>query len=571
MGLRTVFVLLLLIGGIAAGLYYTQEPPAESAGEVRVLEGRNLLHAQKIVARYDPSMPQIEMERGEDGVFRLVEPIRDLASDAMLVNLAQQYDSATMQPEYVGEEVTPDILRQTGLDAPSGGLTAEWPDGKRIQVDIGAPGVFGNDRYLGVDGTVYLGSSSLLSALQANVQEYREKAVFRHDVPSATRIEIERRKSGAEMERLVFQRNGARWSLEQRADFDLDQGSVRQILGQVLGLRVSRFPGGTPRISPNTPDVKIVIDGAFGRESVELIVGATGQMTGYVQPRGVQFLSERGDYHLVLEAPLAQLRSRLFFDPALVNRLEQIVILGGPGGDLAFERIESGFQISSPAQILTHPTPVNELLQVLRNFHVTGFVEDDVEDFAKYGLDADYITLRLRDSQSNLTVEIHLGDREGDVRYARLADSPHVVAVAAKIIEPLFRPWLAYVTLDAQTIPEHIVITEIRVTNAAGAMRRFSRDQVGDWRREGSTEVIEDLADTYDAARDLVATRAIDPRDYPLGAVTQIEFESSSGRQIYKLEAYFDQNPVVVRRPTRDVLYELKNRDGEDLRHLIEH
>ena len=582
MGFRSVFLLLLALAAIGGGLWLTQDDPG--TGQVSLmrsaLDGRSMLSAETIELSFDSSRIPIELARSDAGTYRLVEPVRDLASQAMLDNLARVYDSAQLKVWYEPEDVTPHSLKETGLDTPSGGyFRAAWADGHVVQLAFGGAGTFGDDLFVKKGDTVFTGSAALRSAMTVNLDDYRERFVFRNQLASAARIRLTRHRANEGKDDVfTFIRTGGQFGLAEHPELELNQAIVRQeLLEPLLGIRATAFVTGHLQVGPKLADFTLEVEGGGGRESATLYLDVAGRPIGWLEPRKIAFQFAVNRLQAVFAAPLNALRSQLLFSPEILEEVEQISIVK-PTSALALSRSPSGMALSVPVDSPSNPTSVSELVAQLRDLHIVRFVEDRASDLTAYGLDENFLQLKLVGGPPRReTAEIHIGDPapDGSGRFARRADSQSVVTIASTSLTALDRGWEDYASLEVMSIPAPATIVGMRIAREGQPEVRLERNDKGAWIRDGSR--VDDAADVFDLARKLVGKRVVPGSGVDSAArstAALLSFVTQQGRVVRELEVLLGASPLLVRAiqagNRRKLWHELSHRDAQDLRQLIE-
>ncbi len=562
--LGMLFVVVALLGGGWAALNWTSADADDGVEPMEsVLGGRSVVAASRIVIQNDPQQAKIEIERGDDGTYRMVEPLQDLASPAMLDNIRRVYDGARMQLLFAPDDVTDAVLRDREFEPGRGSVRFEWSDGHAFEMQFGGRGAIGDGMFIRVDGGIYTTSAALLSCLQAGMADYRDPYVFQNKLSQVQRFKLTRRaKDGAESE-LAFRRDSMAFRIEGREDLDLAQGVVKEMLESILAIRVHGFMQGRRNtgVGPRTPDYVIEVEGARGKDRVELFLDAQeSRLVGWATPRDIEFSAKAAKYRAALEIALRTLRSHWLFPRSMLDELERMTI-GVPGASspLSLENRSGDFYLVSPIQFLANPTTVSEVLAKLRELAILDFVEDDSEDLARYGLAENFLTLRLRQRWQREDVELHIGNRTPEFTYLRRADSRHVVAVANDTVELLSRAWIEYVSLELPRIRVGASVQRIRVAKGDGSVL-YVRNAEGDWARDGSEEIDDRVADAFDTAREFNGRRAIERASIAsqLGPPVTLSFETAQGRVLSGLEVFEQGGSWFVAVPDAPVVYEVR-------------
>ncbi|MCA8943890.1 MAG: DUF4340 domain-containing protein [Planctomycetes bacterium] len=571
MGWRTILILCLMVAGIAAGLYFTEHVPTEDDGlSQRVLDGRRVFDASWISIRTDPELPALEFGRAPDGGFAMREPIADLASQAMFESIARIWDGAYMRRRNLAAELDAELIEQYELEPPRGEFKIEWPDGKRIELAFGGEGAYGREVFLRRDGDVYVTEAGLLSCLQVGADQYRDPYVFRNTLADVRVMRLERLRTDGTSETLTFRRDGSQLAVDEAGEMLLSQGVVRATVEQILSMRVERFArGGANEIGGTAATYRIDVDGARGREQLDLFATDANTVVGWLrqQQREIVFAVNPQAYGDALTRPLQQLRSLWLFPIDQVQELRTITI-GIPGErPLTLDRKRRSLELVAPVEMPCNDSAAAELITALGRFVVQRF-EPESMDLAAAGLDADYIVLRLRDPLATRDTEIHIGKRGEHLTYVKRADLPFVVSIANDAVDPVRRPWVDYASLDVLRIAIPGSVQAIEVARG-DAIARFSRDEDGSW-LDADGKPSDAVDEMYDRVRDLIGTRAVE-RSKLANLSDPIEFrlQRVGGARAIELELFDTDGRILVGRRDAPVLYELRPGDTSSLLALV--
>lgn len=521
--MRGILLLLVAVAGLGVVLWWSEEQPSDEGPELTesVLDGRSLRDAERLVIRPAAEGLPLEFERDETGWWRIVEPVRDVASAAVIDALRIAFDTARLIGAYEPEEVDERLLAETGLAEPRSSLRARWPDGKVVEIALGLPGPYGHDLFAmrtdeGADRRIYRVQTALRNALQLTPDGARERLVFRTAPVTAERLRIERPVAGDREDVLELKRRGTRWYMVEPAELRIDQGQTDGFVRAVLGLRIEEFLPGRPQpgLSPidpaEPPDVTIDVHGGPRSERVELrFAPEAAAAVGYSSERDLWFVCEVSEYRKIIEIPIRALRAMWLLRFG-VDQLETIRLVppGDPVTELARES-GSAWRLVRPIEFDADPTAVSELLQALRSLAVVDFVADDVEDMARFGLDDDAFALEVghrRERPDRLLVGDHAGP---ETTWVRRADEPHVVTVPRTVADRLQRPWWTYVARRILRIEDGSRVRRIVRTMPDGGEVVFERGDDGEWRRGGEGEPLPLMDDLFDLLRDLHAEAVV--------------------------------------------------------------
>ena len=192
MGFRTTLVLLLVAAVLGAVLWFTPDQvPDRPTLDVPLLEGRSLGEARTLRWQLQ-DQPMVELQRQEDGGFRITEPLVDIASRARVAAIGAAYDTARILPAREGAAADSAFLAQVGLDQPRAWFEAGWPDGSTVRIELGEPGALGSDIFVRRGTTIHQGSVALRTTLEVGLEDLRERQVFANHPMAVSRVQIDR-------------------------------------------------------------------------------------------------------------------------------------------------------------------------------------------------------------------------------------------------------------------------------------------------------------------------------------------------------------------------------------------
>lgn len=527
MGWRGNLAAIAVLGGLGY-LLWASDPSGAAPDEggaltESVLGGRSVLDATRIVVRPDPEALWIEFERDGAGAWQVVEPIRDLASAAVLDSLRVALDPARLLVAFEAEEVDERLLQETGLDVPRLGVLVEWPDGTVVDLAVGLPSPYGEDLFArrvesGASGRIYRVHRAVQNALTFHPGEARERLVFRADAGQTQGVRIVRRglRSDGGDDTVALERRGNDWLLLEPAALRVDQGQTATLVQALAGLRVDRFlPGKPSELSPvgpeKPPDVELELVGGFGPESVDLyFINDKSGIVGHARARDLWFSCESRGYHQIVEVPIQAIRAQWLFQASLED-VSLLRIEGCEGPTFELERQPGGaFRLLRPLSWPADPTAVSELVQGLRSVSVIEFAADGVEDFEPYGLGDGALSLDLQVGARRSSERILFGAATGEgSTFARRADESHVVTVPRAAVDRVRRPFWTYVGRQILRIEDGGRVRRLQRTLPDGTEVLFERGEDGRWRREGAGEELPLVADTFDLLRDLRAAEVV--------------------------------------------------------------
>lgn len=542
MGGKAILILLLVAGGLVAMLMFTdQKPTIEKLDQGPVLQGRSLTNATKIRWQFR-EQPPVEIGHAPDGRFQIQEPLRDIASMGYMTQIVNAWDSANMQ---VTKHADDDEGRKvTGLVDPELRFIVEWEDDKRIEIEIGEEGPLGETRFLRFvdveNSRIWEGGAGLIESMRVGLNDLRSRQVFRHAGGNVKAILLDQANAQGKREPVRMEQKDGEWMLTEPVQGRADPTAAQKFIIAVTSLRVSHFQPGSLQLPDRDPDIKIVINGAFGEEKVDLWL-EQGQVYGLLPGRGHIFTSDNNQYGQVFVNAVNNLRARILVpmgESTFENLVELIIDPGQGRGDrirLLRKSQTSPWEMIEPVQYKTSPTPVNEAAHALHQLVARAFVsEDGIRPRAndpRYGMEGARWSVSTR---RHLEKKVHtlwfgkdvpmaFGSDEEPLVYACRSDEPDNVAVVQKApLEILQRGWEVY--LDKQILRQPATIERLELERRAGknhlgqeqeaAKRVFLMQEDGSWILEGAEGDRTEVGDfAHDILRDFVGRRVVDMRE----------------------------------------------------------
>ncbi|MEM7202586.1 MAG: DUF4340 domain-containing protein [Planctomycetota bacterium] len=570
MGLRSTLVLLLLVGALGLGLWWTQGDPHDQPSPTQpVLGGRRLADAERLVIRNQKDAQPVVIARGPGYRFDVVEPVTDLASVARLQAMSSVWDVAQLIRVYAPKDIDADLLAQLGLDRPRGELRLTAA-GQEQRVEIGDDGALGDSIWIRLNGgEVYQGPADLYSAIQGTVDDFREPLVFLNSVDSLRELRVVRHLDGGAQDTLALRHlpNGG-YRLTEPVAARARPDVAASLAASILGLRVHRFASGNLGPRPD-PDFEITVQGAAGAESVQLWRQGTGALVGVQQPRELAFSLKLPELTRLLEVPSRELRSRVL-NPHAPDELSRIELDPGPGRGAPAVLQRGNDQLFALVQPVTsdaNPTAVAELLRGLTTLTADEFVTEAAtpEELVAFGLEPPELVLGVVGHIGRSTVQVHLGRDDGEHTFARRADEPFVVKVPKSSTERLRVAWPSLVSHRVwnTSFAARVAVVEQR-RGIDGAT--FERDHDGVWRRRGTPDEVEGFGEMVGL---LDGLRGEEVRDAAwLDAqppALEVQLRAASEQKLERFQVYATQDGTWLRPGSRRVVFRLQQRDARDL------
>ncbi len=573
MGGRSTLLLLILVGALVAGIYWTEGVEEDRPVlTVRALGERSFAHVARITVQRGEATP-IVLERGGVRGYRVLEPLRDDASRARMLAVRDAWNSAELVAIYGPGTVDEDLAAQLGLSPPALRVEFVFEDGERREFEIGSEGPLGTELFVRLGETVYHGGKALRSVIEGNVDDFRERQVFFNEPGNMHRLELRRRQEDHTYSVVRLERGREGLRLTAPIETAAHQGSAHSFVANLLGLSVQSFVAGNTGLGPMAePSFVIEVDGAAGSESLQLWREGEFMIRGHLTPRDLDFTFEARNVLPALQASVEALRSRLM-NPFAPDELTEVVVDpgAGVGSPLVLRRgRDELLRLEGPIRSEADPSVVTQLLDALSRFGAESFVEQPSSDPSAYGLEEGAVGIELVGPMRQRRVEVALGRAADGAAYARRAGETHVARIAADVADVLARPWYEYV--HKQVHRQAVVFDIRRVTYSKGGVeRRFIKDDDGKWAVEGGGAAPPDFASLVsETLADLRGTAVLDGERDDLPEPLVIELARANGMALVVFELYQgvpgEADTVLVRnRQQPRLLYRLRVLEGAQL------
>jgi len=587
MGVRTLAVLLLIVGALVAVLLLTDEkPPQKDVAETSVLDGGSLRDGKRIWWQFHNASP-VEVSRAANGGFQMSEPIVDAVSPGYLKQIVDTFDSANMRATPLALD---DAGRQkAGLAPPALRVIVELGDGRRFEMEIGAPGPLGATRFLAMHGKIWEASDAIYESLRVGVEDLRDHAVFRNLAQNTNELSVEMVLPSGKRETIHLKmQNGEWWTLAPRKA-RADPLEAMRFLTSVLTLRVDDFAPGVFALPKEEPAIVIVARGARGEETVKLW-NREGSVFGALPNRNnIVFSSNNRQYGQVFENAIDRLRARILVPMASVYEqvLEAVVDPGQGRGDrlrLVRQNAADDWRIVEPIEFAANPTAVNELLQSINNLYAKEFVDGEngapaSADDPRFGLGAGsrlVLTVRGEDQKTPVVLwfgrDVAKDGAEAETAFACRPDDPTgIVQVPKKPVDNLRRSWVEYSSLQIVRLASVPVEQVVIAHRTKGETRTFANKN-GTWVHEETGATRDDVGGlANDVLRDFAGKVAVDTRgDAFRVADWTLVLARANGDALTRLQV-FERSadaPLIVRNENAPVGYELTAFLDKQLREL---
>jgi hypothetical protein len=430
--LRRIAVLLLLVLGLGAYLWFYERPRAEQ----EAAKSKLLTVDKDKITGLDLVYPDREIVLRKDGkTWRLTKPINAPADDgivsAMVASLADAEVSKTI-------DEMPADLAAFGLDKPT--VTATFTEGTTAlpPLVVGKNTAIGGKTYVrrGTEAKLLMIPSTLAYALNKQVKDLRDKQVLVFQDDAVARVDL-LHADGRKVSLIRSDKDKDAWTVDP-GGYKADPTEVRSYLSQLRTARAVDFaPDLGGNLAPyglDAPRLSVtIVAGKDGADSQTLLFGKDttqgSQTEVYAQRAAAPTVYLLGDFTfraLDKDASAFRDKSVLGFDAARVGK---VTITRKDGSTVTVTRAGTGPWVIDGEQAgTTKGEAVSRFLDDLRDLRGSGIAAEPPGDLKRFGLDAPDTSIVLTDVDGGAIATILLAKHDGKF-YAMTANGPAVFEV----------------------------------------------------------------------------------------------------------------------------------------------
>lgn len=580
-----VLLLLLIVLGALAWWVTREDPKERAAEELALLAGLGGAPTELHLINQDGSK-EYRLKEGSLG-WELVHPVEDEANEARVRLLLGQLDQAKKILARPDGDVTPEFVREAGLDQPRGVLVAKR-GGAEVKIEFGVECFPPGKWFARVDGKVYKIPQGIQESVEQNLDDLRNPLLFRSSGGGVQELSILRRENGIEAGVFLQRQKDATFRVSERKggeSFPADPMQVNRILANLLGARARRFLrlGGD---GAGEEWVKIELIGNFGRERVALSDPSQGVVYATKFGRPIRLEVDGGSFMRFVQQPVSDLISRQMwtFGPSSAASIRVEVFDRPKRPALVLERRpDGGMRIAQPVQRFAHDPAVNELIQAIETTVLDGVLRGDAKKAAQRALETPYLRIRLESPPDRRLEDfvVALARGPNGELYGRRGETETVWLVRSPGFPQLLRPWWEFVERVAFRYGGARPVVSIEVERE-GRTQVFARGENGAWQVDGKELPADgfDFDRVFDTLKQVTASELLgaDPEKILQGkkrlAVFRPLGSHPGDRQRVSLgvfEVYEGDGTRLLGRQKDDPLvYELSPRPSETLRAFLD-
>jgi hypothetical protein len=421
--LGRILVLLLLVAGLGAYLYWVEVPKARQ----EATKAKLVTTAADDITVIDLVFPDREIAlRKQDGAWRLTKPIDAPADDAAVKALLGSLTGAEIQKSL--DELPSDVA-SFGLDKPDPTVKLATAKGDLPPIAVGKNAAIGGKTYVrvGDEQKVVLVPSTLKFALNKQPKDLRDKQLLAFKDEDVTRIDIA--PADGPPVALVRKDKDA-WTLEPGGQ-PTDITEVRSYLSSLRATRAVDFPE-SDVAAAGLEKPRLTVTVGLGKDATQALL--IGKET--TQGAQKQLFAKRSDQPAVVTLGDWSFRTLgkdawQFRDKAVLgfgtDRLGRVVVerKQGPGATLVHGE-PGGWTVEGEQQ--SKGGAIQRFIDDLRDLKGSSIAEEPAKSLKRFGLDAPDVRLTLIDRDQKPMGTVLLTKHDGKY-YAVREGGPTVFEV----------------------------------------------------------------------------------------------------------------------------------------------
>ncbi|GEM_PF-2592699 len=533
--------ILFVFAAVLLGLYFLKGDKGRGSQELgkrsALLQGMEKEEPTELLLRERSGIRYFRFVRAGSG-WRIVDPILDEANESLIRTILNSLAGMTKELVRPKKKVTLGFLKECGLAEPKGWIEVRGEQ-KRLKLALGGEDVVPGMAFVQIDGDIYRAPIGLQSLLTQNLDDVRNRFLFRNRAEGIREIVLDRRSDEGRRLKIRIQAKGLGFELLEPFRARAGTLAVRHLLKRLLSVQADRFRSAKD-LNPmlfQDPWLRVEVQGSLGREKVvisdlvpspkknQLLGLPTHSSTVFGMREGRPFLLELDPKALgrSLVQPVESLIDQVLwtFDPAKAERLH----LRRPGGALGFPKglknlpgfvlesngQEGGFRLLKPMLIQGEPGPLSDLFQALRHLRVQGLLQGKEAKKALALFQPPDLEIRLVPGPQVRAPEVGVQLKMDRGRLlARREGESLVFVVGPKPFPYLIQPWWVYVERIAFRLLGTQPLQELLVEQGSKKVL-FRADSQKGWLRDGVPEP--DFQDSLDAIKRLRAARPLGPME----------------------------------------------------------
>lgn len=236
--MKKIWILLVVFLALAAFVYFYQIQGEQSRQEAKEREESIFVFDQADVVKLRIEYPErqpVAFEKGEDGVWRLLEPVQDEADDGAVDTLLRDVAEARTQRRLEKAE----DLSPYGLANPQARIVVGLTEGESHELALGSEDFTHSKNYAASDrtGQVFLLPKSVLSDASKKLFDWRFKKAVSFTRSDVRNLRLRR----PDAPDVVLERDGERWRIADPIQEAADKQAVNALFNAAEQARAQEF------------------------------------------------------------------------------------------------------------------------------------------------------------------------------------------------------------------------------------------------------------------------------------------------------------------------------------------
>ena len=450
MKLRNTIILAIIISIIAAYVFLYEKKQYRTEEwllrQQMVLPDYKANQIDKIEFKRD--VGSIILEKGEDGSWRMLEPLQLRADKAAIAEIISEFEFLGKIGTLKKDAIPNFNLGNYGLDKPQVVVTLWRKKGtfsqgeedavSKFTVNVGDKISAGEaDVYIRVDGQedVFVVEERLLRKVNKDINDLRNKWAFEFDEDAIQRVKI----INTSGEEIVCARQDQLWWLTQPVSDRADSGIIGGILNELKNLEIAK----TDFVSDLKEDMakcgldKPRVTVSIGQQDdvQTLLLGGSKDNKVYAKREdesAIFFVHDVVVRDFDLEPNDLRDRQLLRFDSIGTYGIEKIDLEYSDVALTMEKTKQYDWLIKSPIEILADRDTVREFVEKIKDIQIQEYVDDSGKGLAEFGLEKPAVEISVfRKIGEGETVKFMVGntDENGGLCYVMRAGEDAVYSV----------------------------------------------------------------------------------------------------------------------------------------------
>jgi len=437
MKFRNTLLLLLITAAVGAYVYFYEVKGGEKREKEKEAAGK-LLDIKKDSVTAITIMPDgIELNK-VGATWELKAPVQYQADDGAVSSLLSSLESAARDQKDITE--SPSEHAGFGLDPARTELIVRHEKGEQDTLYIGDANVTSTMVYARVnnDPEVVLTNNSLSTNVKKPLLDWRNKDLLNFDNNAANRVLLTTPKN-----RFELKKENGKWQMVAPIKAAADESKISSILSRVRYGRIAEFIAEqmdeAKKYGLDKPAYEFTV--FFGANDAQkaLHFGKKEGANYYAHdPARPQVFKVDTSLVKDLNISVMDLRNKKLAEFESWNA-DYVELNYADTLKIVCEKDTSGnWQITAPEQKKAKSWEVSNITSALSGLEAAAFVDENVADLKKYGLDKPRLIATIKQKGSEVA-KVLIGKEKGDRVFAKAANNAVVVEVKKEEADKLFK------------------------------------------------------------------------------------------------------------------------------------